>query len=420
MIGPLILLGGLLTGQVEAAQPSLELEVRRLVRQLDAAQLRDRDEAEQRLVDLGPEILDLLPSPSDRTPAEVRQRLGRVRQQLQRALAASVTESSRVTLAGDDLPLSAVLAAIQEQTKNRVDQPDAGPGEPTLSVAFDQTPFWPALDEVLDKAGLSIDPYAGEGVIRPSPRVEGQRPRCAGAGYSGPFRFEPVRVEAVRDLRNPAGRSLRLSVEVAWEPRLAPITLRQRIADVRAVDDRGVPVPLDSRQAQLEVPVRPGSTAVTLQIPLVLPGREVTRIARLEGTLAALLPGKIETFRFDDLEEAGQVQERVAGVAVQLDQVRKNNSIWEVLVRIRFDEASDALASHRSWIYDNEAYLEDPQGQPVAYDALETTRRTEDEVGMAYLFAIDGPLTDYRFVYKTPGLILPRTVDYQIEDVPLP
>jgi len=423
--GSLLLLGGLLAGQADAADLSLPLEVRRLVRQLDAPQLARRDQAEQRLIELGPQVLDLLPPAADHASAEVRQRIGRVRQKLQRALAESVVQASRVSLSGEGLPLSKVLAAIEEQTANKtVDErfapPQAPAAGPLLDVAFEQTPFWEALDEVLDLAGLSIDPYGAEGAIRLKERSGSERSRRRGASYSGPFRFEPVRIEAIRDLHEPENESLHLTLEVAWEPRLAPVTLQQRMADVTAVDDGGNPIAVDSRQAQLEVPVRPDSIAVPLRSPLVLPGREVERIAWLEGSLTALVPGKMETFRFEGLEEAKEVEKRIAGVTVLLDQVRKDNAIWEVRVRVRFDQAGGALASHRNWIYDNEAYLEDPQGQPVAYDAFETTRQTENEVGVAYLFALDGPLTGYAFVYKTPGVILSRTVDYRIEDVPLP
>ena len=53
---------------------------------------------------------------------------------------------------------------------------------------------------------------------------------------------------------------------------------------------------------------------------------------------------------------------------------------------VRFDDAGDALASHRQWIFNNEAYLEGPDGKPIAYDSFETTAQGKNEVGMAYLF----------------------------------
>ena len=59
---------------------------------------------------------------------------------------------------------------------------------------------------------------------------------------------------------------------------------------------------------------------------------------------------------------------------------------------MRFDDAGDALASHRQWIFNNEAYLEGPDGKPIAYDTFETTAQGKNEVGVAYLFSTDRPL----------------------------
>jgi hypothetical protein len=146
----------------------------------------------------------------------------------------------------------------------------------------------------------------------------------------------------------------------------------------------------------------------------------VKKIARLKGKLTALLPGKVETFRFGDLEGAEQVEQRVAGVTVVLQQVRKNRSVWEIRLKVRFDEAGGALESHRTWIYDNEIYLETADGEQTEWATFETTLQTENEVGAAYYFAVDGPLSDYTLVYKTPALILSKQTEYEIGEVELP
>ena len=335
MFASVLLAAGLLLGQANAAHDDqLALEVRRLVDQLDAPRLAEREEAEQKLLDLGPEVLERLPLVTDRTPAEVTLRIERIRQKLRTALAKSVLEPSRVTLQGDALPLSEVLAAVQEQTGNEVvDDRGAAGGqaadEPTLKVAFDKTPFWQAIDRVLDQIGLCIDPYGTGESLRLCTRCSDLLPLAGRTTYSGPFRFEPVRVDAARDLRSPNAHSLRLTLEVAWEPRLAPISLQLKMADVRAVDEKGNPLPVDGRQAEPEVPVHPDANAVQLIIPLSLPPRSSTTVGRLSGRFTALVPGKIQTFRFTDLEEAKNVEQRMAGVAVLLEQVRKNNAIWK-------------------------------------------------------------------------------------------
>ena len=70
---------------------------------------------------------------------------------------------------------------------------------------------------------------------------------------------------------------------------------------------------------------------------------------------------------------------------------------------VHFDETSGALASHRTWVFNNPATLEGADGKAVSYDTSETYRQTPNELGMAYLFFLEKPLAGYKFVYKTPG-----------------
>ncbi len=420
MLGSILLVGCVMTGQAEADE-DLQLAVRGLVRQLNATQLSQREEAEGQLLKLGAKILPLLPEVTVKMPAEMRQRLGRVRQKLQRTAAEAAARQSLVSLSATDLPVTEILDALEKQTGNKIEleaQP-AGNGPPKLSVKFDKTPFWQALDQVLDRAELSVAQFGQPGTITLVPRGEGQVSRAAAACYSGPFRFEPVFIEARRDLRNPDSRSLRLTLEVAWEPRLSPIGLKQKAADLKAVDEQGKPLHFDDDTAELEVPVE-GVSSVRLPLALTLPSRDVKRIASLKGTLTAMLPGKTETFVFDKLTDAKKVEKRVAGVTVTLVQARKNNAVWQVFVRVRFDQPGDALQSHRGWILNNEAYLEDPAGKRIDHAGYETAGQAENTVGMAYMFVLDGTLKGHKFVYKTPGLIVATGYDYEIKDIELP
>ena len=424
MLTSAVLIGCVLAGQAAvAADDDPGLEVRRLVRQLNATRLAQREAAEEQLLELGPRVLDLLPQPTDRTPAEVAQRLGRVRRKLQLAAAEAVAEPSLITLSGDALPLSKVLAALEAQSGNKIvdfrkrrGQPVA---DPKLKLAFDKTPFWEALDKVLDQAELIVYPFGDERTISLIGRGDAPAPGAAAASYGGPFRFEPIRIVAIRDLRNPDGQSLRLVLSVAWEPRLKPISLKQRMADLKAIDESGNPLAVDDRLAQLEVPAG-NETSVELTIPFKLPSREVKQISSLKGKLHVMLPGKVETFRFDNLTTAKNVEKRFGGVAVTLEQVRQNGSIWEVRVLVRFDEAGQALESHRGWIYNNEAYLGGPDGKPIPYDSLDATGRGKNQAGIAYGFVLDGPPDKHKFVYKTPGVIVATGFDYEIKNVKLP
>jgi len=435
MLESLIVLGCLVVGQPEAkpaadkpgeakpASEELAAQVRSLVRQLDAPKLEERNAAEEALVKLGSAVLDLLPKDVDASQAEVALRVARIRNKLQRTDAESAMQASRVTLRGK-LPLTKILEAFQQQTGNKIAdvRREAVPNvpDPELAVDFDKTPFWQALDQVLDQAGLSVYPY-GEGrtvqVVKPSAE-EGSRSKRA--CYRGPFRFEPVSIFAERDLRKPAGGTLKLEMEVTWEPRIEPVTLVQRMSDLKATDDRGQAVAAADREAAPEIPVEAGTLGKKVVLPLAALSRDARQIARLNGRINVIVPGKAETFRFTDLAKAKNVERRAAGVTVVLEQVLKNNQLWEVLVLIRFDSAGEALASHRTWILSNPAFLEGPDGKPIELASMETTKQTENEVGMGYLFAIDGPLENHVFVYKTPGMIFSTPLDYEFRDVPLP
>lgn len=430
MIQCLLLVGSLLAGQVEKpVGDDIKSDVRRLIRQFDAPQLVQREAAEAELLKRGPTILDLLPPPSDRQSAEVRQRLGRVRQKLQQQAADNVVRPSTITL-DDAMPLSKILVAFSRQSGNTIIDrrgvSDRPVDDATLKVHFDKTPFWPAFDRLLDQAGLTVYPFAEHATINviamPNKNLLNSRfsgPRVRRACYSGPFRFEPIRITARRDLRENEG-SLVLAVEAAWEPRLRIIGLSQRMADVAAVDERGNPLPVADSEAQLEIPTSGDVSAIKLDLPLRLPSRDVRKIASMKGKLGAMIAGKTETFRFDKLAEVKNVEQRVAGVTVTLEQVRKSNDRWEVRMQARFDDAGDALASHRTWIFNNETYLEGPDGKPIAYDTYETTRQGKNEVGIAYLFTTDQPLDKLTFVYKTPGTIVNRTFDYELKNIELP
>ena len=436
MIGCLLLIGSVLTMQVASpVGEDFNAEVTRLVRQLDAPQLARREAAEVELLGHGPAILGHLPPTADRLSAEVQQRLGRIRQKLEQAAADASTHASTITLCADAMPLGEILHTFGEQSGNTIidyrrefGQPAT---DPTLRVHCEKTPFWPALDQLLDQAGLTLYTHGRGGGIRVIAALDKKKRalRVGRASYSGPFRFEPLDVVARRDPREPEVGSLVVTLEIAWEPRLRTINLMLPMADVRAVDVRGDSLPVADPAIQLEVPVGNQTWVVKLELPLQLPPRDVHKIASLKGKLLATIPGRIETFYFDRLANAKNVEKRIAGVTVALEEVHKAatggramDGAWEVRVKIRFDDAGDALASHHQWIFSNPAYLikKNPDGKPIAYDTFETTAQGKNEVGIAYLFRTERAIEDLTFVYQTPGTIVTSTFEYELKDIRLP
>ena len=429
---PLVIcIATVLAGAGETAnKTALGDEVARLVAQLDARGLEQRDDAERKLLAMGAAVLPLLPAVGDRTPAEVAQRVTRIQQKLLLAQAAAAAEPTTVTLKGDDLSLADALAAIAKQTGNPIVDHRTAFGEEKTDVKikadFNKTPFWRAMDHVLDQADLTLYGFAGQRgafvVSRPPDAV----PRSGRAVYTGAFRLEPLRFEAMRDLRNENSQALKFFLEVTWEPRLQPIAILQPLGKVTVVGDDGNPIEVTSADAEPEAPIREGISAAELDIPLTLPSRKIEKIRSLKGKLMALVAGPSHDFRFSHLTPLARnarperVEQRQAGATVTIDQVRKNNQVWEVALRVKFDEPSGALESHRGWVLENETFFQNSAGERFEPGGFEQTRQSKDEVGLNYYFDLkDGP-EKLEFVYRTPITILEVNVDYEFRDLNLP
>jgi len=410
--------------QTKNAADELAPAVNRLIRQLDAAEKSKRDGAEADLLKLGTPILPLLPEHEGNNAAvnESTLRLTRVRTALEKLRAEEQASASKITLKGDSLLLEDVLAAFEKQSGNKITDYREQFGQPLesqpLKLDFEKTSFWPALDRTLDEAGMTLYPSSGEPGLAMVSRGQSQLPRYKRGYYAGAFRIELTEITARRDLRDPTADSLRVSLEAAWEPRLAPIALSLPGASLTAIGDDGKTLAINA-DTELEVSINPGEFITTIPLVLPLPPRTVSTIATLRGELMVLLPGPIEKFRFEKLQANAKGEQRRAGVKVVLDQVRQNNLVWEVRMRLVFDNPGKSLESHRTWVLHNEAYLVGADGKRVSNVGLETTRQTENEVGVAYLFDI-GDVAGHTFVYETPAAITPATVEYELKDIKLP
>ncbi len=409
------------------AADDIAARVRQCIRGLNAQELTQREKAEKELIDLGPAALPHLPAITDRMPAEVVERLTRARQTLVQAQVREGAKASLITLKAKDMPLTEVFAELSKQSGNSVvdHREEFGQdfGEIKITADFDKTPFWQALDQVLDQAKLGVYNYGSQRAVHVVRKQTGRLPRQEKASYSGPFRVAPLRFEALADLQNPDNRSLKLFLEVAWETRLRPINIVQPLSAIQASGSQGK-IGVDGGEGEPEVSVNHDATSVELQIPLDLPPRNVEKISSIKGKLNALVPGPAEEFRFSQLATANPatakpIEQQRAAVTVTVDSARKNNDVWEISMRVKFADPGAALDSHRSWIFDNEAYLEDAKGHRIDSGGYEQTKQTKDEIGMKYLFDADS-LQGQTFVYKTPLAILEIPIEYEIRDLTLP
>jgi len=310
---------------------------------------------------------------------------------------------------------------LEQQSGNALvagwEQADRPAAEATIRAAFADTPFWEALDDVLDQAELTTYDYQDGVTLVPRSPVQTQRK--GQAAYVGAFRIEAKQLEARRNLQQPGSDALTVRLGVQWEPRLAPIAIKLSHEDLMAEDEQGNSIGPALDAGEIEALITPRTASTELDVALELPPRGIERIARLKCELAVLVPGGIETFELGNLPGSKQRQEKRAGVEVMLEGVRQNNELWEVRIRVRFPAAEPALESHRGWVFDNEAYLLDGKGDRHEHDGFQTTLQTDDEVGVGYLFDLPS-LEECTFVYKTPAVILEVPVAFELKDLPLP
>ena len=140
---------------------------------------------------------------------------------------------------------------------------------------------------------------------------------------------------------------------------------------------RGAGHGLIRQGAELEALINPGSVTAEMDISLAPPEDGSRVIATLDGKLSVLIPGGIEEFRFGPIDPRREKSERRGGVIVTLEGMRKNNDLWEARLRVAFDDASGPLESHRSWIYDNEAFLLAADGTYARLHRIQFTHAAE-------------------------------------------
>lgn len=394
--------------------------VQRAIRYLDSPQLQQRQQAEQALVERGPRVLDLLPTDMEPYSSEIQTRLNRIRQILYEEVAIQTSRGSTVSLSGT-YRLNDVLKELELQTGNVV-VANRELGE-AIELELAKTPFHQALDNILDLGHLDIEPYFAPhpNQILIKPRLEGLTDRQGRAHYTGPFRFEIVKVSSTRNLRVPAAANCSLSLQIIWEPRVRPLYLTLPTDSLQAVDNTGSELaPLIRGEKTLNV--EGTAPLVEVEIPFSLPAANASQLRVLQGTISAMVPGRKEHFEFSNLQAASSFpkQQRRAGVTVTLTGVRQTAQQTSVDLEIHYKDAGNAFESHRGWTNRNHAYLADGDQMLEIKPRRETIAQKKQSVTYRFTFDTTEALQGLTFHYHTPALLLEKEVEFELHDIPLP
>ncbi|GAB6167247.1 hypothetical protein JCM19992_32470 [Thermostilla marina] len=403
------------------ADDEAALRVRVLLRRLDSNVLVEREQAEQDLIALGPAILPLLPKPDETTSAELQTRLARIRTALFEAQTKSLAAVRRVSLSFDDRPLHEALKEIARATKNDVVVEGVGSIlDHPVSLDLQNVTFWEGVDRVLDEAMADLYPYAPAGTLQVVERQPGQIARSRRAVYVESFRLEPTQVIAARSLANPGNNSLRLDLQVSWEPRLRPVNIWLPGESIEAYDEHGGPFPKPAVPIRPEIPVAAGVAAVELTVPLSLPPRRTQQIARLKGELGILLSGNYEDVRLS-LRSIGKTTQH-GDVQLTLQDVREaDEDVYEVGLLIRMKDAQGGMESHFDWVSDFQAHLEAGERR-VELAGLESTLPEPNTIAATAVFVLEPneSIDDYDFVIRLPTGLLKTTLPFELRAIDLP
>ncbi len=395
----------------------LEKRVAKLSEDLDAAKQATRDQAEAELNALGPSAIEFLPATGTDASPDWKMRIQRLRETLNKLETDEFTLPSTVTLSGSMTGRDA-LTKIAEETGNTIGLGESQNLEREVVTDFDSTPFWEAFDEVLDQLELTVLSGDGE-TIQLVPRAANAPLRIAAAGYSGVFRIEPLTVQKTFNLQDPALSILQLQALLSWEPRLVPVFVKFPMESMELVCDDGQV--LQSKMTVQDTEFVPsGGSQMQVALNYVLPERTAKKIVRWKGKVFVSIPGKPATLEFDDLMKEGKKTSTVGNLKVTLEKARKNRDIYEVLVGVSLNLEGQTAEAFRGWTNTHEAFLIGGDNKRLEHVGWSTTRMNDKEIGLSYLFDIEKGLDGCKFMYRAPGSVVDQTVEFTLEDVPLP
>ena len=395
----------------------LEKKVTKLALDLDATKQSERDQAESELLSLGASVVEFFPPIGADASPEWKMRIERLRETFQKMEESEFTLPSTVTLSGS-MPGRQALNKIAEETGNKIQLGDSPNLDREVVTDFESTPFWEAFDEICDQLELTVPGGDGES-IQLVPRAENAPLRIASAGYSGVFRIEPLTVTKTYSLQDPGRSIMQIQVLLSWEPRLAPVYTKFPMDSMKLVCDDGQV--LQSKMGANDTEFLPnGGSQMQLALDFALPDRQAKKIVKWIGKAFVSIPGKPALLEFDELTKEGKKSASVGNLKVTLEKARKNRDIYEILVGLSPNSPDQTAEAFRGWTNTHEAYMLDQKSNRLEHVGWSTTRMTDKEVGLSYLFDIDKGLDGCKFMYQAPGSVVDQTIEFVLEDVPLP
>ena len=395
--------------------------VNQLLEQLKTADVSKRDEAQAELLKMGSLVLDQIEIEKDAT-TDLRDRLAGIRRQLENEAVAAVSKASRVTLSGE-MTVNEALAAIKSQTGNQVEV-GLGGGDKKIKLDLQDQTFWKSLRTVMEQADLAIDKYGGSpGMLKlalsQDANLDPVKVLPRPTNDSRIFNAEVARVDSSVNLQWPDQNYTTVTLVVRWEPRLRPISINMPLAKVVIQDEFGDPAKVADVNSVMYGTIQPEIPELEFPLPLVRIDRQVESLKSIKATIDAVLPGRVEAFRFRNIKDqrVGRAIQK-AGATVTYGGIKKNEDVYMITLSLSFEKENNALESHQGWVFENEIFLQDTNGEREESIGFETLQQDNSKVTVRYLFLEDPG--NRMLVYKTPAAIVKMPVTIELKKIPLP
>lgn len=408
----------------------IKQQIAQLIDKLDSNQRAVRQRAEIQLVALGKPVLSLLPPPELLSSNSVRDALQRVRLQIEKQAAKNSIKATVVNLKGR-FSFKEVINEITKQTENPIDITNLP--EPALNtmieVDYHNEPFWKTIDELAQKQSFTYQFNDSNGALQLLQSRNNKQHLSSEKNlvcYNGPFRI------VIRDLlRRPVVGSvnrelLRATFLIQAEPRLRPLFLNYASSEIQAVTKSNRSLPPFNPYAKYELPLGEGGKGLQFTVEWIVNSTQIPKTIQLEGRLKMELAAETLPITFDHLVQSQGAIRRRGNISVELVKAEKiqrdNTEGLNIRIALSYDYGGPAFESHRTWIYHNRAYLEDPQGRKYWLNgSSETTLQNAGKTSVLYRFKGLPPKQEhYQFTYLAPTLITFAPIEFRFEKVPFP
>ncbi len=409
--------------------PIDEAVVTELIEQLDGPTRAERTGAEQRLRELGPDILPLLPESDEIESANARAVVEELRRELELVASEQEIEATMVHVP-DVTTVGEWITALEEQTGYSFEPANetvaAIPLPHTASeIRDDPMTFWQVVSDLESRAPIEFSRLPTGGLVIDHRNPDGAQQRHT------VWRAIRISADELREIDNlidpEQSVRLRTRLRLDIEPKLAGLFLHWDPADLHAAvgDIDLTPTGAGGRR---ELPI-PASQRIEFPVDFTAP-REDWKGAdpaasdfTLGGTILVKVATGFREFSFRHLDEPGAIVRRQAGVVVTLEsfesaRTQAGEVSWEATLAVDYQSHPLELDSYQLWVFSNAVSLQRDDGS-VLLPAGERHVSPAEGGSVRMSFRFDNPLEDLAtatLIYEAPTAIMDVPVEFEMEE----